>query len=99
MHFIVGFNLQTTLQRVDRGLGTYLAQRPRGMAAHQRLGIVECINQPRHRFLRFQIAERDGDIAQEASTFGASDRTTAKALAEIGVGQRQQRDQLRCQET
>src|SRR5688500_15500931 len=71
------------------------SQGPGSMAANQRLGIVEhrlqgceCPRIP-------QIAEGHGDIAQQASTLGASDRTAMESGAKVVLREAEQWHQLR----
>ena len=68
---------------------TDASQRPGGMTANQRLSIVqhhlqgcECPRIP-------QIAEGHGDIAQQASTFSAGDRTATEPGAKVVLGEAQ----------
>jgi hypothetical protein len=82
------------MEYVPCAITTDASQRPGGMAANQRLSIVQ------HRFQGCecprisQIAQGHGDIAQQASTFGAGDRAATEPGAKVVLGEAEQWHQL-----
>ena len=69
------------------------SERPGGVSAHQRLGVVQRSDQRRNRDGIADVAQRDTDVAQQPASLRALDRAVAKALAKALLVQREQRNQ------